>query len=64
MPTKHGSNRLYAYLQIHETVMERQLRNGFVLSDELVFMPIHNGILLEGDVNCSSNIRIEVRKII
>lgn len=64
MPTKHGPNRLYAYLQIHETVMERQLRNGFVLSDELVFTPIHNGILLEGDVNCLGNIRIEVRKII
>lgn len=64
MPTKHGPNRLYAYLQIHETVMERQLRNGFVLSDELVFTPIHNGILLEGDVICLGTIRLQVRKII
>ena len=64
MPTKHGLNRLSAYLQIHETVMERQLRNGFVLSDELVFTPVHNGILLEGDVLCQGPIRLQVRKII
>ena len=64
MPAKHGSNRLNAYLQIHETVMERQLRNGFVVSDELVFTPIHNGILLEGDILCQGAIRLQVRKII
>ena len=64
MPAKHGSNRLNAYLQIHETVMECQLRNGFVLADELVFTPIHNGILLEGDILCQGPIRLQVRKII
>ena len=64
MSTKHGPNRLNAYLQIHETVMERQLRNGFVLSDELVFTPIHNGILLESDILCQGSIRLQVRKII
>ncbi len=64
MPAKHGPSRLNAYLQIHETVMECQLRNGFVLSDELVFTPIHNGILLEGDILCQGPIRLQVRKII
>ena len=64
MPAKHGTNRLNAYLQIHETVMEHQLHNGFVLSDGLVFTPIYNGILLEGAILCQGSIRLQVRKII
>jgi hypothetical protein len=44
--------------------MERQFRNGFVLSDNLVFTSIHNGILMEGDITCQGPTRLQVRKII
>ena len=62
MPTKHGANRLYAYQQIHETVMKHQLCNGFVLSDESVFTPFHDFILLEGIISCLGDIRLDVSR--
>lgn len=62
MAAKHGPNKLQAYLQIHQTVMERMLHNGFVLSDNLVFTPVHNALYLDGEILCQGGIRLDVSK--
>jgi hypothetical protein len=61
--TKHGPNRLGSYQQVHTTVMQKLLREGFVLSDELSFRDMGYGtMVLEGDLPCQGGITISVRK--
>ena len=52
--TKHGPNRFSSYQQIHTTVMQQLVREGFVLSDELQFRDMGYGaIVLEGETTRS-----------
>ena len=64
MAGKHGPNRLSSYVEIHDTVMMHLHRAGFVLSNDLVFTPLHNSILLEGKVECLGGLVVDVRKIL
>lgn len=52
MAGKHGPSRLGSYVQTHEAVMEHLRRGGFVLSDDLTFVPVQGSILLQGRVDC------------
>ena len=62
MSAKHGPNRLDRYLEIHETVMERLLRDGFVLADNLEFIVVRGYLYLTGLLDCSGGLRMQVRK--
>lgn len=59
---KHGPNKLDNYLQIHETVMERLLRDGFVLADNLEFIAVRGYLYLTGLIECLGGLRMQVRK--
>ena len=61
--TKHSPNRLSSYIEIHRTVMQQFLGKGVVLSEDLSFNDIGNGVLLlEGTIACVDDLRIEVSK--
>ena len=63
--TKHGPNRFSSYQQIHTTVMQQLVREGFVLSDELQFRDMGYGtIVLEGKIPCAGGITVSVRKVL
>ena len=62
MAGKHGPNRLSNYVDVHETVMEHLLRGGLVISDNLVFTPLRDTILIEGHVDCLGGIKVDVHK--
>lgn len=62
MAGKHGPNRLSSYVQVHEAVTERLLRDGFVVHDSTVFTPLHDSILLEGRIECLGGLYVDVRK--
>jgi len=62
MPGKHSPNRLENYIDIYETIIEQQLRGGFLLRNNLVFIALHDQILIEGSLNCRGDIYIDVRK--
>lgn len=65
MGDKHGPNRFDRYQEIHETVMERLRKEGFILSDNLEFRVLGNGLIeLEGLIECLGGIRVEVDKLI
>ena len=64
MADKHGPNRLSSYVEIHDTVMMHLHRAGFVLSNDLVFTPLRDSILLEGQVECLGGLLVDVRKIL
>jgi hypothetical protein len=60
---KHGPNRLDRYLAIHDTVMDKYRAQGFILSDDLKVKDLGNGeILMEGTIECTDSVRIEVTK--
>src|SRR5680860_225078 len=62
-PGKHGPNRLPNYLAVHHTVMDRLLREGFVLSEDLYFEAGGaGGFLLTGRIDCLGGVYIDVRK--
>lgn len=62
---KHGPNRFSSYVQIHETVMEKFLRAGFVRSENLSFSDLGNGLIeLAGTIECAGDIYITVKKLI
>lgn len=62
MGDKHGPNRLDRYQEIHETVMERLRKEGFILSDDLEFAVLGNGVIeLKGLVECLGGIRTHMR---
>lgn len=42
--------------------MEQQLRGGFLLRNNLVFIALHDQILIEGSLDCKGDIYIDVRK--
>ncbi len=61
--TKHGPNRFHNYQAVHDAVMERFIRSGFVVSHNLAFSPFSaNRILLEGRIECLRGLFIDVRK--
>ena len=60
---KHGPNRLSRYIEIHRTVMQQFLGGGVVLSEDLSFTDLGDGVvLLEGTIACVDDLRIEVSK--
>lgn len=60
---KHGPNRLSKYLDIHNTVMQQFIDEGFVLADELILSDLGDGqFLLEGCIRCQAQLRIDVSK--
>ena len=60
---KHGPNRLGAYLDIHSTVMQQFLGDGFVLAEELLFSDLGDGqFLMDGYITCEGGLRIDVSK--
>ncbi len=60
---KHGPNRLGAYLEIHSTVMQQFLGEGFVLREESSFSDLGDGqFLMEGYITCEGGLRIDVSK--
>ena len=63
--SKHGRNRLGSYRQIHETVMQWFVREGFVLADELVFRDVgRSALVIEGGRQCLGDVRIDVHKLL
>ena len=60
---KHGPNRLRRYIEVHRTVMQQFLGGGVVLSEDLSFTDLGDGVvLLEGTIACVDDLRIEVSK--
>lgn len=57
---KHNPWRLGRYIDIHRTILEQFLRDGFVVSEDLSFERINGFILLEGRVHCLGGIYIAV----
>lgn len=65
MGTKHGPTRLQTYQRIHDRRMEGFLREGFVLSEDLRFEEIGDGLIgLNGSVRCLGGIVLEVEKVL
>lgn len=64
MAGKHSPNRWENYVEIYETIMEHQLRGGFLLRNNLVFTALHDRILMEGSLDCAGDIYIDVMKIL
>ncbi len=61
--SKHGPNRLLAYIEIHETVLAKLRRGGFVESDNLELLPLPGDVLhMEGEVRCAGGLVITVDK--
>jgi hypothetical protein len=61
--SKHGPNRLLAYIEIHETVLSKLRRGGFVESDNLELLPLPGDVLrMEGEVRCAGGLVITVDK--
>ena len=60
---KHGPNRLGAYLDIHSTVMQQFVGDGFVLAEELLFSDLGDGqFFMDGSITCEGGLRIDVSK--
>jgi hypothetical protein len=59
---KHGPKRLDRYLDIHETVMDRHRRDGFIVDDDLKVEVLVNLIAITGTIKCHGGVRIAVRK--
>ena len=65
MAGKHSPNTLRSYLAIHETVMQRLRRDGFVESDDLSVVPLGGGaIMMEGQIRCEGGLVCTVEKIL
>lgn len=65
MAAKHSPNDLRSYLEIHETVMQRLRREGFVESDDLSLAPLGGGdIKMEGQIRCEGGLVCSVEKIL
>jgi len=61
----HGPNKLTDYIQIHETVMQQFIADGFVIRDGTGFTGYGIGLfLLDGPVECQGGIVLEVRKVL
>ncbi len=61
----HGPNKLTDYIQIHETVMQRFLADGFVIRDGTGLFAYGAGLfLLDGLIECLGGILLEVRKVL
>ncbi len=60
---KHGPNRLLAYLAIHETVLEKYRRDGFLEAQSLDLSPLPGNVLrMEGDLRCAGGLVVTVDK--
>jgi hypothetical protein len=60
---KHGPNRLDRYRDIHETVMAQYRDSGFLLEDDLDFLPDGDGVIaLVGTITLDGGIRLDVAK--
>lgn len=59
---RHGPNRLSNYVAVHDNVMQQFLRGGFVVSEDLAFTAVEGALELEGRVQCTAGIHIDVRK--
>lgn len=65
MAGKHSPNTLRNYLSIHETVMQRFRRDGFVDFDDLELVPLGAGsIKLEGQIRCEGGLVCTVEKLL
>lgn len=63
MATKHGPNVLSKYIEIHETVMDRYVRDGFVEFNGVNFESLGAGIILvEGAISCEGGLLCRVEK--
>lgn len=62
MRGKHAPNVWYRYVEIHEAIMEKYIRDGFVLSNGLVWIPIKGSMLLDGRITCLGRMFIDVEK--
>lgn len=61
--SKHGPNRLSNYRAVHDTIMQKFLRAGFVRSENLSFNDLGDGFIeLEGIIECVGNVNIDVYK--
>lgn len=62
---KHGPNRLDNYTQIHDTCMQRFLRDGFIIAEALRFENLGNGyIAIVGTIDCMGGVVLEVDKLL
>lgn len=60
---KHQPNVFHRYKAIHDTVMEKFRKDGFVRSDDLAFEPPAGGyIRLRGTIECAAWIYVTVNK--
>jgi hypothetical protein len=60
---RHGPNRLTNYQDTHNTIIQQFLREGFILSEDLLFVNLGNGFLvIEGTLQCAGGIAIDVAK--
>jgi len=65
VPGKHSPTSLRNYLSIHETVMQRFRRDGFVEFDDLALVPIGGGsIKMEGQIRCEGGLVCTVEKVL
>jgi hypothetical protein len=61
---KHSPNKLSSYLDIHETVMQKYLDDGFVLSNALSLEDLKDLVIMSGTIRCLGGISIDVFKSI
>ncbi len=65
MAGKHSPNALRSYLEIHETVMERFRREGFVEIDALEVYPLGaSNLKMEGQISCEGGLVCRVEKLL
>jgi len=63
LPGKHGPNSLKNYIAIHETVMDRFVRDGFVEHNGVTFQAFGAGlILIEGVILCEGGLVCRAEK--
>jgi hypothetical protein len=63
---KHSPNRFGGYLSTHTKIMDKWIRDGFVVSDSCTFMGLgENYLLLEGAIECAGGLLyIDVWKLL